>query len=150
MKQEEKSNEVDINERAITLEDDSEVINKVRTGEITHILMDINEDNQSLILENFDGNLVLVTDELPDTFHGCYFYNGGEFPYAIKGTLDFLVLSGGEDESLARIIDVDTKPGARFNYQGADKPIVEDPNGDSCVWRWPLKWCPCQKNPRNT
>lgn len=59
---------------------DSEVIEKVRSGGITHILVDINEDNQNMFLENVDGNLVLVTEELHDTFHGCYFYNGGEFP----------------------------------------------------------------------
>ena len=148
MKQEEKNNEIDINERAITLDVDSEVINKVRTGEITHILMDINENNQSLILENFDGNLVLVTEEMPSTFHGCYFYNGGEFPYAIRGALDFLVLIGCEDYCLTRIISVDTKPGTRFNYQGAGKPIEEDPNGDSCVWEVAFEVVPVPKEPK--
>ena len=38
MNAEEKNNKVDINEGAITLEVDSEVIDKVRSGEITHIL----------------------------------------------------------------------------------------------------------------
>ncbi len=147
MKKEEKSNEVDINERAITLEVDSEVVSKVRTGEITHILMDINENNQSLILENIDGNLILV-DVSPTTFHGCYLYNNGEFPYAIKGALDFLVLNYGEDYCLTRIIDVDTKPGTRFNYQGAGKPIVEDPNGDSCVWEVAFEVVPVPKKPK--
>jgi len=56
MNSEEKNREIDINEVAITLEVDSEVIAKVRTGEITHILMDINEDNQSLVLETINGN----------------------------------------------------------------------------------------------
>ena len=72
MNTEEKNKEIDINEVAITLEVDSEVIDKVRSGEITHILMDISEDNQSLVLETIDGNLILVTDEMPTTFHGCY------------------------------------------------------------------------------
>ena len=58
MKQEEKNKEFDINEVAITLEVDSEVIAKVRSGDITHILMDINENNQSLILENIDGRII--------------------------------------------------------------------------------------------
>ena len=61
MNAEEKNKEVDINEVAITLEVDSEVIAKVRSCEITHILMDINEDNQSLVLETINGNLILVT-----------------------------------------------------------------------------------------
>lgn len=134
MNTEEKNKEIDINEVAITLEVDSEVIAKVRSGEITHILIDINENNQSLILENIDGNLILVIDEMPTTFHGCYLYNNGEFPYAIKNTLGFLVLSSGDSDCLTRIIDVETTPGTRFNYQGAGKPIVEDDNGDSCIW----------------
>lgn len=134
MNAEEKNKEIDINEVAITLEVDSEVIAKVRSGEITHILMDISEDNQSLVLETIDGNLVLVTDEMPTTFHGCYLYNNGEFPYAIKNSLSFLVLSSGDGDCLTRIIDVETTPGTRFKYQGAGKPIVEDSDGDSCIW----------------
>ena len=145
---EEKNKEVDINERAITLEVDSNVINKVRTGEITHIIMDVNEDNQNFVLENIDGNLVLIVDEMPNTFHGCYFYNNGEFPYVIKSTLDFLVLSGGEDYCLTRIIGVDMEPGKRFNYQGAGKPIEEEPNGDSCVWEVAFEVVPVPAEPK--
>ena len=70
MNNDKKDKEVDIDDVAITLEVDSEVIDKVRSGEITHILLDIDENNQSLILENVDGNLILVTDEMPTTFHG--------------------------------------------------------------------------------
>ena len=147
MKQEEKNNEVDFDERAITLEVDSEVISKVRTGEITHILMDINEDNQNMILENIDGNLILA-DVSNTTYHGCYLYNNGEFPYAIKGVLDFLILNDGEDYCLSRIIDVDTKPSTRFNYQGAGKPIEEDPNGDSCIWEVAFEVVPVPKEPK--
>ena len=103
MKQEEK-NKVDVNEMGVAIGVDNEVIEKVRSGEITHIIVEINEDNQNMFLENFDGNLVLVTEELPDTFHGCYFYNGGEFPYAIKGVLEFLDLSSDDDHCLARML----------------------------------------------
>ena len=148
MKTDEKKQEEDFNEGAITLEVDSEVISKVRSGEITHILMDIKEDNQSLILENAAGHLILVTEELPNTFHGCYFYNGGEFPYAIKSSLNFLVLYSGENYCLTRIIDVGTKPGTRFNYQGAGKPIVEDSNGDSCIWEVAFEVVPVPKEPK--
>lgn len=112
---------VDVNEVAITLGVDSEVIQKVRSGEITRIALDINDGNYGEILEAFDGNLVLVTEEMPDTFHGCYFYNGGEFPYAIKSTLDYLALDGDDDHCLAKIIDIEMVPGMRFNYQGAGK-----------------------------
>ena len=134
MKSEKENEKNNLNEMGVAIGVDNEVIEKVRSGEITHIIVEINEDNQNMFLENFDGNLVLVTEELPDTFHGCYFYNGGDFPYAIKGVLEFLDLSSDDDHCLARIIDVDTEPGTRFNYQGAGKPIEEDPDGDSCVW----------------
>ena len=134
MKSEKENEKVNTNEMGVAIGVNCGVIQKVRSGEITHILVDIDEDNQNMFLENIDGNLVLVTEELPHTFHGCYFYNGGEFPYAIKSVLNFLELSNDDDYCIARIIGVNTEPTTRFNYQGAGKPIVEDPDGDSCVW----------------
>ena len=141
--------EVNTNEMGVSIRVDNEVIQKVRSGEITHILIDINEDNQNVFLENIKGNLVLVTEELPHTFHGCYFYNGGEFPYAIKNVLEFLELSNDDDYCIVRIIGVDTEPTTRFNYQGAGKPIVEDPNGDSCVWEIAFEVVPVPAEPRH-
>ena len=67
MKSEDK--EVDINEVAIALEVDSDVIDKVRSGEVTHIVLQINEQNQNMILESIDGDLVLVIDDIPTTYH---------------------------------------------------------------------------------
>ena len=67
MKSEEENKEVDISEVAISLEVDDEVIQKVRTGEITHLIIEINDENYRLFLENIDGNLVLVVDEAPTT-----------------------------------------------------------------------------------
>ena len=134
MKSEKENEKVNLDEMGVAIGVDSEVIEKVRSGEITHILVDINEDNQNMFLENIDGILVLVTEEMSDTYHCCYFFNGGEFPYAIKGVLEFLDLSSDDDHCLARIIDVDTEPTTRFNYRGAGKSIEENPEGDSCVW----------------
>lgn len=139
---------IDLNEMAITLEVDNDLIDKVRSGEVTHLVMQINEGNQNLILENIEGNLVLVTDEMPTTYHGCYFYNGGEFPYAIKNTLNILVLDAGEDGCVARIIDIATEPGTRFNYQGAGKSIVEDDNGDCCIWKVAFEVVPMPVEPK--
>lgn len=149
MNTEDKNKEIDTNEKVITVGVDEGVIQKVRTGEVTHICLDINNDNYREILENFDGNLVLVTDELPDTFHGCYFYNGGVFPYAIKNTLEFLFLHGGEDRCLAKIIDIETVPGPRFRFQGPDEPSVEDPEGDSCIWEIQFEVVPILEEPRH-
>jgi hypothetical protein len=148
MKSEKKNKEVDLNEVAIALEVDNEVIGKVRSGEVTHICLNLNDDNYRDILENFDGNLVLVTEELPDTFHGCYFYNEGDFPYAIKGTLDFLMLNGGEDHCLTRIIGINTEPGIRFRFKGPGEPSVEDPEGDSCIWEVQFEVVPIPEEPK--
>lgn len=148
MAKSDKNKEFDLNERAITLEVDSDLIDEVRSGEVTHLVMQINENNQNLILENIEGNLVLVTEEMPTTYHGCNLYNGGEFPYAIKSTLDILVLDGGEDGCVTRIIDIETEPGTRFNYQGAGKPIVEDENGDSCIWKVAFEVVPMPEEPK--
>lgn len=146
MNTEEENMENDINEAVVSLEVESEVIEKVLKGEITHILMDIDEDNQNFVLEGLGGNLVLTVDELPEKFHGCYYYNDGEFPYAIKDSLSFLLLRSGEEDScLVRIIDIDTEPVIRFNYQGAGKPIVEDLDGDSCVWELAFEVVPVPK-----
>ena len=134
MKSEKENEEFDINEVAITIKVDNEAIDKIRTGEITHFKVEINEDTQSGLLEIVDGTPVLNVEESPNTNYGCYFYNGGEFPYVIRHSLGFLVILGDKGGCLSRIIDIDTEPGTRFNYQGAGKPIVEDPNGDSCIW----------------
>ena len=123
-------------DRALSFIVEQEVLDKVRSGEITHISLDINDDNYREILHNVDGHLVLVVDELPDTFYGCYYYNNGEFPYVIKDSLLFLLLRTENDEDfcVAKIIDVNTEPGSRFRFQGQGKPSIEDENGDSCIW----------------
>lgn len=129
-----KSEEQDI---ALSLIVEQEVLDKVRSGAITHICLDINDDNYREILQNIDGHLVLVVDEMPVTFHGCYYYNNGKFPYAIKDSLEFLFLRAEKDDDaycIAKIIDVNTEPGTRFRFQGQGKPSVEDENGDSCIW----------------
>lgn len=133
MKTKKKDEERNVIRDIIELEWDSESIEQVCTGEITHISMRITENNQYILLENIDGNLVLDDESLPAN-HGCYLYNEGDFPYFVKDTIEFMILNDGKDKYLFRIIYVYTEPGTRFNYQGAGKPIVEDPNGDSCVW----------------
>ena len=148
MKSEEKDKDVDINEMVITFEVDSDLIGKVRSGEVTHLIWQINEDNQNLILETVEGHLVLVVDEMPTTYHGCYLYNNGVFPYAIKQSLEYLVLNGGDDDCLTRIISVETEPGTRFRFQGPGEPSVEDPDGDSCIWEVSFEVVPVPKEPK--
>jgi len=133
---------------AISIHVDEEVIEQVRKGEITKICLDIDDDNYREILENVDGHLMLVLDEMPNTFHGCYLYNNGVFPYAIKDSLDFLILEGGEDHCLTKIIGADTVPVSRFRYQGPQKSFVDDPEGDSCIWEIQFEVVPIHGEPR--
>lgn len=139
---------IDMDESAIHLEASGDAIDKVRTGEITYIALEIKEDNRNLLLVNIGGNLIWMTDDIPTTFHGCYFYNDGKFPYAIKDSLKYLVLIDGERECVTRIIGKETKPGVRFNYQGVGKPIEENPDGDSCVWKVVFEVVPMPEDAR--
>jgi hypothetical protein len=126
--------DININDVFFTIGLESDVIERVRKGDITRLMMDVDEDNQNFLLENVEGHLILITEEMPTTYHGCYFYNNGVFPYAIKNSLQFLILSNEKDKCFVRIIGTNVEAGKRFNYKGAGQPIEEDPNGDSCVW----------------
>jgi hypothetical protein len=56
--------ENELEDGILSVEVDEDVIGKVITGEITQIYLDITDANYQQILENKDGNLVLVADEL--------------------------------------------------------------------------------------
>ena len=149
MKTNKNNKEFNVKDVALTVYVDNEAIGKVQSGEINQIRLDVNDDNYRQILENVDGHLLLVVDEMPTTFHGCYLYNKGVFPYAIKSTLDFLLLKGEEDYCLAKIIGINTEPGVRFRFKGPGEPSVEDPNGDSCVWEIAFEVVPVPAEPRH-
>lgn len=144
----EKDNELDINELAISIDVDGEVIEGVKNGEIGTIVLEINENNQELILKTINGHLILCTDEMPGTYYGCYFYNGGVFPYILKNTLEFLVLANGENHCLTHIISKKTVAATRFRFQGPGKPNFEDPNGDSCIWEIHFEILPVPEEPQ--
>lgn len=148
MKTNKKDRESDYIKDLFELRVDSEMMEDLCTGELSGITFSINEDNQFLLLENDNGNLILDDIDLTTNSHGCYLYNEGEFPYFVKGSLEFMILDDGKDKYLVRIIGVETEPGTRFNYQGAGKPIVEDPNGDSCVWEVSFEVVPILREQR--
>ena len=126
--------ELDFNDVAFTIEVDDKVIDGIRSGELTHLVLSIDDENQNLILENIDGHLILCSDEMPDTFHRCYWHNNGVFPYIVRESLQFLVLASEQDSCLVHIVSAEPKVGPRFRFQGPDKPSIEDPDGDSCIW----------------
>ena len=79
MESEKEKKGLDINDWTINVDVDDEVIDKVRTGEVTHIVLDINDDNYLQILENEDGNLAVITETLPESYYGFYYYNNGVY-----------------------------------------------------------------------
>jgi len=135
MKTNTKINEDSLAEMAISIDVEADVLDKVVKGEITHIVSDLNEENYAAILKNLKGNLVLDVDELPNTFYSCYYYNDGVFPYVIKDSLQFMVLFAGDKHCLAKIGNIETEPGKRFRFQGHGQPGIDDPNGNSCIWK---------------
>ena len=144
MKAEDKEKEINWDDIAITLEVDADVIKRVRSGDITHIITDINDKNQSAILECDEDNLILSV-EPPTEYYGCYFYNNGEFPYLIKDELQFLILGNKEDHILATIIDYEFESGTRFRMPEEGKPLKIDPNGECCLWDIPDAMEPCNQ-----
>ena len=140
--------ENDIDNIALSVDVEEAVMDRVRSGETTHIVIDLNERNQNLILHSSEGALMLVTKKLPTKWHGCHYYNRGRFPYAIKESLDFLVLNDGEEHCLTKIIDITPVAGTRFRFKGPGQPSVEDPKGDSCIWEIQFEIVPVPEEPR--
>lgn len=117
------------------IEVDEDNINDVRSKSEGSISVELNEDSMNLILENVDGHLIVREECMPETFHSCYYYNGGDFPYLIKQSLKFLLLVNGKDRCLTSIRKIETVPSVRFRFQDEGEPSVEDPDGDSCIWK---------------
>lgn len=40
-----------------------------------------------------DMVLSIEVDELPDTYHGCHYFNNGVFPYIIRDGLELMLAS---------------------------------------------------------
>lgn len=133
---------------SFAVEVEKDLIDGVREGRITHIGLDLNERNQNKILENIQGHLILVTDEMPVRFHGCYWYNDGAFPYVIKENLKYLVLNNGSENCVVHIISINKEAGTRFRFQGPGMPSVPDPNGDSCIWELQFEVVPALSKPK--
>lgn len=123
----------------------AEVVQEFLQGKRSTYSVRIDEDCCNLLLENIDGNLLLNTDELPNEFHGCYFYNNGNFPYLIKSSLKHILLDANGKRIVGRIIDNEITAGKRFRFgKNQHDASVEDPNGDNCVWTITFKLAPAR------
>ena len=105
----------------------------LRSGRTT-VNVDIDDNTYKDILETVRGNLIIRAEALPETFHSCYWWNNGQFPYVLKDSLKYLLLANGERALRAVIRTKDVIRGTRFRFQGVGKPSVEDPDGHNCIW----------------
>jgi hypothetical protein len=131
---------------ALCAELSDEEIKQIRDGRLTEFSVVINEENQYRLLKNVDGHVVMTVDKMPRTDHSCFYYNDGIFPYVVKDSLKFIGLNGEHETCFTKIIGIEAVPGTRFHYQGPDMPIIEDPNGDSCMWELYFEVVPMMKD----
>ncbi len=113
---------------------DEATMAKASTGAPMQIAIDLNDDTYREIVENIDGNLILSCD-LPDYFHGVYYWNKGQFPYIIKPELKRVMLVNDGKALPMTIQSIEPSAGLRFRFDHENKRTVEDPDGDSCVWQ---------------
>ena len=109
------------------------VISQVREGKVKVVAIDVTEGNQD--------NLLTVPVE------SCFIYNNGVCPFAVKGSLTFLLLDDGEDKCLTRIIGVDTEPGPRFSLSSDGTTRIDDPIGDYSIWEVQFEVVPIPEKP---
>lgn len=130
-------------ENTIGFEVEKKVIDDFVSGKRNTFSVDINEDTYRDLLENIDGNLLVNVEFMPETFHGCYFYNGGKFPYFKKKSLKNIILTDGQHSIAGRIAGCTFRSRVRFFFgDKPGEPSREDPNGDSCIWEVTFKLTP--------
>ncbi len=118
----------------LVVEMDSAMVALFKCGEATHLQLTLDDDNKDYLLENVQGHLILITEEMPMFYHGCYYWNNGEFPYAIKRNLKTIEVTDGTHSCLLSIVGHTEEAGRRFRLGAPGEPSVDDENGDSCLW----------------
>ena len=120
---------------SLGVEVDGETYAEVRDGRMTTIDIQIDDDSASSLLKNIKGSLILNVDNLPDTFHGCYWWNGGAFPYIFNKDLEQLYLVCDGKALVLSVSSIEAVAAERFRYGTAEHPeSVLDPNGEECLW----------------
>lgn len=120
---------------SLGVEVNGETYAEVRNGRMTTIDIRINDDSSSSLLENIKGGLILNVENLPDMFHGCYWWNGGVFPYIFNKNLEQLYLICDGKALILSVSSIEAVAGERFRYGTAEHPeSVLDPDGEECLW----------------
>lgn len=74
-------------------------------------------------------------DDLPNTYHGCYWWNGGKFPYMFNRNLEQLYLICDGKALALSVSSMEAVAGERFRYGTPEHPeSVSDPDGEECLW----------------
>lgn len=137
-----------MSEATIAIDVEQRVIDEVRSGDIAGLTVELYEDNMELLLETAHGHLLLCVEELPVEYRSCYMYNGGEFPYVLKQSLQFLLLRSETDRCLTIIVTAKPTPGRRFSFQKVGEPGVDNPDGDCCLWEMNFEIIPAPEKPK--
>ena len=126
-------NEMPNEGNSITLEVPRMLFEDLRSGILKHIDIPIHLDSYSAVLENIDGNLILNSDEMPESFYACYFWNNGVFPYLVKDSLQYIsLLSEGRSQTMKITGHSESAP-ERCDFL-EDNTLKPNPNGEACVW----------------
>lgn len=110
------------------------VLNAISSGTLKRYDVELNEDTYDQLIETSDGNIIFMSDEVPEEGTGCYFYNEGEFPYMLRRWVEFIMFTDGERQVPMRIKYTKTKALMRMSFDSNDE-AVEDPDGQYCVWQ---------------
>ncbi len=121
-------------ENTLGFQVDEKTLQEFLSHKRDYFSIDLDDDTAPYLMQNVEGNLVLGVD-LPDRFYGCYYYNGGEFPYIMKKEIEYLALESGSRQIVGRIVRCVPVPHTRFRFGlNPGDPSVADPNGDCCIW----------------
>lgn len=134
-------------ENTIGIAVDKKTMNEFMKGKRNSISIELNDDNAPEFVEFIKqggvGGYVLNVEEPPVRYHGCYFHNGGVFPYIVKKSLENIMLVAGETRIVGKIVSCVPEVGQRFRFgENPGDPSTPDPEGDSCVWSLNFKLTP--------
>lgn len=133
------------NENTLGFAADSKIFDEFIQGKRSTYTVTIDDSTCNDLLENIEGNLILNTEELPSEFRGCYYYNNGRFPYILKKSLEYILLDCEGRRIVGKIIRTKFTPVRRFRFGVLPgEPIIDDPNGDSCIWAVTFKLAPAR------
>lgn len=123
------------NENALGLYVDAAILDGIVGQSVRKYEIEIDEDTFPQLLETTeDGNIIIMSDEVPDDSLGCYFYNGGEFPFMVRRWLEYLVFSDGDRQVVSHIKYHKEKVSKRITFSHGDEAIEQD-DGECCVWK---------------